>query len=395
MTTSLKRLLLWLSGAPEEHLTTDDGATQKVDDADLPPATVAPTDPAVEYLSGTPEPVPVAALPAKDTLLDTQEVHVPTEPVNDATAYGVAIVPVDVPVGATYWRAIRVHHLTPAENHGNHHIFLNALDEAGNRIMGAKAHVTWPGGEQTITVDKPSNEPGANFPLWKWQIAAVEMLDLPSDQIVNLHTGHPDEPPGTGNTLFHHSFLVDFQRAVKAVSSSGSTISGAVTNGEGRRVLLTLDGEIVARSDVDAAGEYRFEEVAAGEYVLVVEGTGVYSSPVTVDGSQAITVDLAVPPPLPAGKVMERYLLFGPPASPRTAVYLSLARQALTAYQPTFGFDAQEAAHAQNVVIIGELQDVSQTVEDSLVAAEVAVERLQGTPQQIATGLERILNPAV
>lgn len=392
MTTSLKRLLLWLSGAPEEHGAPDDvPATTPA--AATPVA--APADPAVEFLAAAPSPEPatVAALPVTDTLLDTREVHVPAEPINDATAYGVAIVPADVPPGATYWQAVRVHHLTPAENHGNHHIFLDALDEGGNRINGARARITWPGGEQTITVDKPLNEPGANFPLWKWQIAAAQMLDLPSDQVVNMHTGHPDEPPGTGNTLFHHSFQVDFQRAVKAAAAAGSVLSGAVTNGAGRRVLLTLDGEIVGQTNVDAAGEYRFENVAAGVYVLVVEGAGVYSSPVTVDGAQPVTVDLTVPPLLPEDKVMERYVLFGAPASSRTAVYLAQARDALFSYQPTFGFSPEEAERAQNVVIVGELQDVSQAVEDSLVAAETRVERVQGTAAQIAAGLERILNP--
>ncbi|MCB0232129.1 MAG: carboxypeptidase regulatory-like domain-containing protein, partial [Anaerolineae bacterium] len=164
-------------------------------------------------------------------------------------------------------------------------------------------------------------------------------------------------------------------------------------NGAGRRVLLTLDGEIVGQTNVDAAGEYRFENVAAGVYVLVVEGAGVYSSPVTVDGSQAVTVNLVVRPPLPAGKVMERYVLFGTATSPRTAVYLSQVRDVLVAHQPTFGFDAEEATHAQQVVIIGELQDVSQDTEDALIAAESDVERIQGNAAEVAAALAQILNP--
>ncbi len=166
MTTSLKRLLLWLSGAPEDQgPPVDVNATPSATPAAATPV-AAPADPAVEFLAArpAPEPAPVAALPVTDTLLDTREVHVPAEPINDATAYGVAVVPADVPPGATYWQAVRVHHLTPTENHGNHHIFLDALDEGGNRINGARARITWPGGEQTITVDKPLNEPGANFP---------------------------------------------------------------------------------------------------------------------------------------------------------------------------------------------------------------------------------------
>lgn len=402
MTAAVKRLLLWLSGAPDTGAP-DEGAPASGAAAETPatpgrggqPAalpTTAPAgaEPVVEVLTA---PVSVAELPAHDVLLDSREVHVPQDVINDATAYGVSVVAADVPPGASYWRAVRVHHLTPEENHGNHHIFLDALNEAGNRVSGAKARVAWPGGEQTITVDKPLNEPGANFPLWKWQVASVQMLDLPSDQVVNLHTGHPDEPPGAGNTLFHHSFQVDFQRAIKEATAGGSTVSGMVSNGAGRQVLLTLDGEIVARSAVDTAGEYRFENVAAGEYVLVVEGTGVYSNPVTVDGVQAVTVDLAVPPPLPEGKVLARYVLFGASASPRTAVYLSMARPSLLTWLPTFGFDPQEAALAQSVVIVGELQDVSQEAQDSLAAAGSQVERVQGDAQHVAAGLERILNP--
>ena len=133
------------------------------------------------------------------------------EVINDAKVYGVAIEPVDATPGTEFWRVVRVHHLTPEENKGNHHIYLDVLDEAGARIQGAQLRVTWDGGEQVVTIDKPANEPGANFPMWKYQICSVEAIGLPSDRVTNLHTGHPDEAPG--NTLFHHSFAVTFQRA--------------------------------------------------------------------------------------------------------------------------------------------------------------------------------------
>jgi hypothetical protein len=237
------------------------------------------------------------------------------EPINDAAPYGVTIVPADVPDGATYWRAVRVHHLTPDENQGRHHIFLDALDEAGNRVFGAQARVTWSGGEQTLTVDKPLGEPGTNFPMWKWQICTVEMLGLPSDRVENLHTGHPDEPPGQGNTLFHHSFEVVFQRAV----------------------------------------------------------------------SSAVQPPLPPPPPPPppGDKLLERYVLFGPPVSSRTAVYLELARGYLLAHQPAVGYSADEASHARSVVIVGELQDISAATEDALRQAGCQLQRVQGTPEQI------------
>jgi hypothetical protein len=308
----IKRMLLWLSGAPAE---------QTPQAIPTPPA--AETDPAQPAEPpGTALPEPTAAPPtvepaperAVDSALPSPAQPRSGDPVNGAVAYGVRVVPADVPDGAPYWRTVRVHHLTPDENQGRQHIFLDALDEAGARNFGAQASVTWPGGQATITVEKPVGEPGANFPLWKWQVAAVEMLGLPSDRVENLHTGHPDEPPGLGNTLFHHSFEVVYQQAV------------------------------------------------AG----------------------------AVPLPPPDDKLIERYVLFGPPASPRTAVYLELARGYLQAQQPAAGYSADEAGHARRVVVVGELQDVSQEVEDALRQAGCQVQRVQGTPEEIVAAFTAI-----
>lgn len=134
---------------------------------------------------------------------------------NDATAYGVNVEPQTLPNGTLYWKAVRVHHLLPAENGGNHHIYVDLLDETGARVTGAQVRVTWPGGQEIVIIDKPAGEPGGNFPMWKYQVCdtvatGVPGTNLPSDRVTGMHTGHPDEAPG--NTLFHHSFAVDFQR---------------------------------------------------------------------------------------------------------------------------------------------------------------------------------------
>jgi hypothetical protein len=325
----IQRLLLLLSGAPAELAAPAAPAPPAEDTIASEPAELAVHEPAappeVEAVQPAgPEPLAAAASEPVETPEQVQPASAAVypeattmnnDPVNQAGAYGVAVVRADVPAGETYWRLVRVRHLTPDENQGRHHIFLDALDEAGARAFGAQARVTWPGGEQTITVDKPLGEPGANFPMWKWQICAVGMLGLPSDRVENLHTAHPDEPPGLGNTLFHHSFEVIYQRAV----------SGGMT-----------------------------------------------------------------PPPPPDDKLLERYVLFGPPASSRTAVYLELARGYLLARQPAFGFDAGEAIHARHVVIVGELQDVSQEAEDTLRQAGCQVQRIQGTPEQVASALRSL-----
>jgi hypothetical protein len=132
---------------------------------------------------------------------------------NDAEAYGVTIVPAVVAAGETYWRIVRVHHLTGAENSGNHNLYMDALDRDGSRINGIVLAVRYPDGRQvTATVDKPPTEPGTNVPLFKNDVvSAWVQSELSSDRVENVHTAHADEPPG--NTLYHHSFLVEWQVA--------------------------------------------------------------------------------------------------------------------------------------------------------------------------------------
>jgi hypothetical protein len=144
------------------------------------------------------------------------------EPVyNDAAAgYGVDIkflANMDVPEDVTqYWRVIGVHHLTGGENIGNHHIYCDVLDEAGKRINGARLVMFQPNANPVFAVvDKPAHEPGTNFPLFKADRASVAVLwpdgqPLPSEQTLGLSSVHPDEE--VGNTLFHHSYYVVFQR---------------------------------------------------------------------------------------------------------------------------------------------------------------------------------------
>ena len=159
----------------------------------------------------------------------------PGKPLNDAEAYGVMVEPVKVAPGQWYWRVVKVHHLSPEENHGNHHIYLDVLDPAlpdaanglGGRVFGARLKVTWDGGESIVTVEKPFGEPGGNFPMWKAQDCAVAALgleghELPSDRVTGLQIRHPDEVPG--NTWGHHSFSVLFVRT-QAAAFDGKPIA--------------------------------------------------------------------------------------------------------------------------------------------------------------------------
>lgn len=227
------------------------------------------------------------------------------EPINDATAYGVGIEEAQPEFGKVYWKARRVHHLTPEENNFRQHIFLDIVDEEGNRLQGGRVRVRWPGGEQIVTLDKPPGEPAGNFPMWKYQVCEVEALGmsgeaLPSDKVTGLHTSHKDEGQGDalGNRLFHHSFAIAFQRAVAGADEGEreSAISGSVANGAGRTVLLEQAGAAVTQTVVGADEIYRLTGLTAGEYVVTVAGSDVRSAPTRVDGRSSAVVNLTVPP---------------------------------------------------------------------------------------------------
>lgn len=141
---------------------------------------------------------------------------------NDASAYGVTVEPAAALAGAWYWRATHVHHLSPGENDGRHHIDVDVIQEVETpgggrqfrRLSGARVRVTWEGGEQIVTIAGRPEEVGASLPLWREQVCTVEALGLPgaylpSDRVIGIHTGHPAEGPG--NSLFHHSFGITFQ----------------------------------------------------------------------------------------------------------------------------------------------------------------------------------------
>ncbi len=151
---------------------------------------------------------------------------------NDATRYGAKIDPCTGGSGAAPFRCIGIHHLTPDENAGNHHVFLDVLDEQGQRIRQEQIEWTWGArrldeqAPSSITIDKPDREPGTNIPMNWAQTISVSVKGELSDRVTNLHTRHPAEigdpdcraeaggtvPAPGGNTRDHHSFYVVFQR---------------------------------------------------------------------------------------------------------------------------------------------------------------------------------------
>jgi hypothetical protein len=253
----------------------------------------------------------------------------PLEAINDASAYGVWIEPAIVMPGDWYWRAGRVHHLTPAENRGRHHIYVDVLQpepssrgEAARRpdrtparrVLGARVAIDWGDDAGLVVIDRHTGRQGAEYPLWRGQVCSVRALgvagaELPSDCVGGVCPTHPEEGPG--NECDRHSFAIIFYKAQAPAADAGH------------------------------------------------------------DGSLA------------------HYVLFGPPDHPATLANLWLAQDYLLAFRPTFGFKADEAARAREVTLIGDPTAIPTEVETRLAAAGARVQRVQGTPGELTELLAR------
>ena len=114
--------------------------------------------------------------------------------------------------------------MTPCENRGLHNIFVKVVDQAGNPVDGVMI-VQTPSDQIGNVLDKMvtgTKGPGAaEFIMWKFaQYAVYATSDganpTGSDVAVGLNSNFTDEAEcgdgGGGNTLFHNSFNVVFQK---------------------------------------------------------------------------------------------------------------------------------------------------------------------------------------
>jgi len=112
--------------------------------------------------------------------------------------------------GQSYWRLVKVRWQDGIESGNDHTIYMETLDENGNRIVGQPVEVRWADGMVTVFVeDKPAPVYGANFPMYgKLGSYTVSVPGLPSDSIVGMGMGTPEQP----NFNIHTNFLLTFQR---------------------------------------------------------------------------------------------------------------------------------------------------------------------------------------
>lgn len=131
------------------------------------------------------------------------------QPANDAANYGVSIMRTKA---ANCWRCIGAYHLTPSQNRGRHNVFIECLDENGNRVKDAV--ISWTESmdrpTQTKRPDKPDNEPATDIPLNAQDTVTVTVSDgiaRDSDSVGNLHFRHTHL-----GDWGHHSYYLVWQR---------------------------------------------------------------------------------------------------------------------------------------------------------------------------------------
>jgi cell division septation protein DedD len=298
-------------------------------------------------------------------------------PVNADPKFGVRIVEADVAPGETYWKVVGVHHLLPEENFSKHNIYIEALDEQGNRIKGpfAWAGWNWEGRRPNeradpVPLDKPDTETGGDIAIHFGQKASVWIKGLSrdandkSDRVENLHTAHPDEPLPDGrllNTLGHHSFYVVFQRTRKQTQTA--PISATPTP---------------ATPPSPPAPQPPAPPPPPPPPPPPHPAT-------PVPQPQPAPTPQPQPQPQPGAKSINYYLLFGPPNSRGRQTNLLMAVNYILAFSPTIGFSLEEAKQARQVTIIGE--GITLAEQQALRNVGTQVEVLAGDPYEIEARL--------
>lgn len=101
--------------------------------------------------------------------------------------------------GDTVWRCVFVRRLSDDENQGNHNVYIDLIDRNGLRIdvaNGVTLRYKWTGmrddeSPPPLIVEKPSPEPGMNFPIFRGMDASCQLSGV-SDEVygLNAENGH-------------------------------------------------------------------------------------------------------------------------------------------------------------------------------------------------------------
>jgi uncharacterized repeat protein (TIGR01451 family) len=122
---------------------------------------------------------------------------------------GVYVEPAVFEPGEPHWRLVKARWANQAESAGLHHIFFEVLDEEGDRAAGQPVVVEWREGMLTLLI-KPGPPPewGADFGMYN-TLGSYDALvggDIPSDRVIGMGMGTPEQPDFTIHTSFYLTF---------------------------------------------------------------------------------------------------------------------------------------------------------------------------------------------
>jgi CRP-like cAMP-binding protein len=188
---------------------------------DVPAPTDTPVPPTATPVPPSPTLPPAvveAAAPAQAAAV------VPAEPTQPPATATTAPTPVP-PQPSVQYRLAEMRRLSACENRGMHNIFVTVVDAAGNPVDGVQL-VQVPHGQIGNVLDRAvsgSKGPGrAEFIMWKLAEYDVYITGdgtnpASTDIARQMHSNFADEENcgdgGGGNTLFHNSFNVVFQKS--------------------------------------------------------------------------------------------------------------------------------------------------------------------------------------
>lgn len=191
---------------------------------DTPTATPTPTDTPTPTPTDTPVPtatlVPPTPTPLPPTPTSPPLMIAAAEPTAPARSWdgrldqlGVGVQEASVAPGQPYWKLVEARWADEKEAQGKHNIYVNVLDESGQRIIGQPVVIAWRDGKDVKpTEDKPEPEYSFNFNMYATLGSYnVYIEGLPSDVLVGAGLGDLPRP----QWKIHTCFYLTFQRSVR------------------------------------------------------------------------------------------------------------------------------------------------------------------------------------
>jgi hypothetical protein len=180
-------------------------------DTPVPTATPVPPQPraVVQQAAPPPAPVEVAAEPEPESRMAAAPSRAWDGRLNEL---GVSVADAGVGSGQPYWRLIEARWEDEVEAGGKHHIYVEVLDENGQRIVGQPVTVFWgDGGETIVTENKPAPEYALNYPMFRpGHSYNVKVDGLPSDVLQGAGLGDL----GRRAWNIHVNYLMTFQKTI-------------------------------------------------------------------------------------------------------------------------------------------------------------------------------------